>query len=64
MALGYGFAEAVRQRIQHAVVGVNRGQAVLFQLVSHNANELFHALVVISPVTHNLRMQGGKKKAR
>lgn len=54
MAFSNGFAEPVRQWIQHAVVWVHRGQAVLVQLVGHDANQLFHPLVVISPVTHDL----------
>lgn len=55
MSLCDGFAEAMRKRIQHTVMRVYRGQAVLFQLVSHNANQLLHALIIISPVAHNLK---------
>lgn len=58
MALGYGLPEAVRQWIQHAVVGVHRGQAVLVKLVSHDANKFLHPLIVICPVTYNLEERG------
>lgn len=54
MALGDCLAEVVGERVEHAVVRVNRRQAVLVQLVSHDANQLFHSLVVVCPVTHNL----------
>ena len=61
MALGYGLAEAVGERVQHAVVRVHRGQPVLVQLVGHDAHQLFHALVVVCPVTDDL---GGGDRIR
>lgn len=56
-----GFTEAVREWIEHAVVWVHWRQAVLFQLISHNAHKLFHPLIIVSPVTHNLREREGEK---
>lgn len=55
MTLRNGLAEAVRERVEHAVVWMNGGQTVLVQLVSHDAHKLLHSLVVIRPVTHNLK---------
>lgn len=54
VSLSDGLAEAMREWIEHAVVWVHRRQAVLFQLISHNAHKLFHPLIIVSPVTHNL----------
>ena len=54
MPLSDGLAEAVREGVQHAVVGVHRGQAVLIQLVSHDAHQLLHTIIIVCPVTHNL----------
>lgn len=54
MPLSDGLAEAVREGVQHAVVGVHRGQPVLIQLVSHDAHQLLHTLIIVCPVTHNL----------
>jgi hypothetical protein len=36
------------------VVGVDRRQAVLLELVSHDVHQGFHAGRVVRPVTHNL----------
>lgn len=54
VAFSNGFAESVREWIQHAVVWVHWRQAVLIQLVSHNAHKLLHPLIIICPVAHNL----------
>lgn len=54
MALGNGLAETVGERVQHAVVRVHRRQAVLVELVGHDAHQLLHALVVVCPVTDDL----------
>lgn len=55
MPLCNGLAEGMRQRVQHAVVRMHRGQTILVKLISHNAHQLFHSLIIISPVTDNLR---------
>lgn len=55
VSLGDSLAEAVRERVQHAVMWVHWGQTVLLQLVGHNAHKLLHPFIVVSPVTHNLR---------
>ena len=54
VAFSYGLAEVVGERVQHAVVGVHRRQAILIQLISHNAHKLLHSLIIISPITNNL----------
>lgn len=55
MPLGNGLSEAVRQGVQHAVMRVHRWEPVLLQLVCHDADQLLHPLVVVSPVTNNLK---------
>lgn len=55
VSLSDSLAEAMGQRIQHAVMWVHGGQAVLLQLVSHNAHKLLHPFIIVSPVTHNLK---------
>ena len=54
VALGDGLAEAVGEGVEHAVVGVHRGQAVLVQLVGNDADQLLHPLVVVRPVANDL----------
>ena len=44
----------VRERVEHAVVGVHGRQAVLGQLTLDDLHQLLHAAVVVRPVTHNL----------
>ncbi len=41
--------------VEHAVMGMHRWQTVLLQLISHNGHQLLHALIVVGPVTYNLR---------
>ena len=44
----------VAQRVQHAVMGMHRGQPILLQLVLHYLYEFLHALLVVVPVADNL----------
>ena len=44
------------ERVEHAVVRVDRGQSVLGQLVVHHLDDLLHPVFIVSPVTRNLRM--------
>ena len=46
--------QLVGQRVQHAVVRVHRGQAVLLQLVTNNRDNLEHTLIIVAPIAHNL----------
>lgn len=55
MSLCNCLAETVREGVEHAVMGMHGWQAVLIQLISHNAHQLLHALIIVSPVTYNLR---------
>lgn len=61
MSLCNGLAETVREGIQHAVMGMHRWQAVLLQLISNNAHQFLHALVIISPITYNLKTREQRK---
>ena len=54
VAVGDGLAELVAQRVEHRVVGVDRRQAVLLELVSHDVHQGFHAGRVVRPVADNL----------
>ena len=54
MAGGDALALAVGQGVEHAVVGVDGGEAVLGQLVVYQQHYLGHASIVVRPVTHNL----------
>lgn len=64
MALGNCLAEVVGEWVEHAVVRVHRGQAVLVQLVSHDANQLLHPFVIVCPVANNLEMEEVKTKQK
>lgn len=55
MSLCNCLAETVREGVEHAVMGMHGWQAVLIQLISHNAHQLLHALIIVSPVAYNLR---------
>lgn len=55
MSLCDGLAETVRERVQHAVMGMNGRQAVLLQLIGHNAHQLLHTLIIVGPVAYNLK---------
>ena len=49
-----GLPHFVRQGVEHAVVGVDRGQTVLGQLILHDVDQSLHPGTVVCPVTHNL----------
>ena len=50
-----GFPHLVGQGVEHTVVGVDRGQAVLLQLVLDDLHQALYACTVVGPVTHNLQ---------
>lgn len=58
--LGNSLSEAVRQRVQHAVVRVHGREPVLLQLVCNDTDQLLHPLVIVGPVTNNLE-RGSKR---
>ena len=47
--------------VEHAVVRVHRGQPVLGQLLVHHLHNLTHAILVVGPVTGNLRGGEGRR---
>lgn len=47
--------EIMAQRVEHGVVWVHRGQAVLLKLLGHDADQFLHAGLIVSPVAHNLQ---------
>ena len=55
VAVGDGLAELVRERVEHGVVRVHRGQTVLLQLVCHDRDEGLLPRRVVGPVTHDLK---------
>ena len=49
------FAEVMAKWVKHGMVRMDRRKAVLVKLLSHNADQLLHASLIISPVTNNLQ---------
>ena len=49
-----GFSLGSCERVEHAMVRVNRWQAILLHLVLNNLRQAYHALLVVFPLTHNL----------
>ena len=52
------FPEVVRQRVEHRVMRVDRGQPVLLQLVCNYVHNLLHPPAVVRPVADNLKTMG------
>ena len=55
MSIGNIAPHLVCQRVQHAVMWVNRREPVILQLISNNGDQLLHARVIVSPVTDDLQ---------
>ena len=54
MACCYALPLGGGERIEHGVVRVDGGKAILGQLVVNQFNNLLHTAVVVAPVTDNL----------
>lgn len=59
VAVGDGLPEVMRKRIEHRVVRMDRGQAVLLELIGDDGYQGLLAGRVVRPVTNNLEREMG-----